>query len=106
MKRTTILAAAALLSTSMFVGGVAAETQAEDSSRDKWRVVLKTGEFPTLSSGFGGLDSYPVAGDLEDCRRIAEATGKSFPPGKYGRLSVLCLNTETGVLTPVGEWKF
>jgi len=105
VKHIFSLSAAILFSASIAAGSAAAESQSEPGETGQWRVVVKTTHAASLYASMGGLDSYPVAGGLEDCRRIATVNGESFPLDKRATVSTFCLNAATGMMTKIGSWR-
>jgi hypothetical protein len=98
--RLPLLGATIALATAIAAGSAAADNH--EPTGDTFRVMIQT---KNVLMKNGGLDSFSVAGNLEDCRRIASASGESFPQEKNTLVSTFCVDTTSGVITAVGEWR-
>lgn len=105
MLRKLTLAAAMIAGTAVYAVSADAQPSADSEASGQWRVVVQTRTFTSIYGAIAGLDSYPIIGDVEDCRRIARANGVSFPLDGRSKVTTFCLDTTTGIIEEVGAWK-
>lgn len=104
MVRRFFLSASILIFTTIAAGVAIAETERKVDSNGNWRVLMEITQTTAMYSSFGGLDSYPIVGKLENCQRIARSTGETISLRGKATFKTYCLNTVTGMAILIGKW--
>lgn len=111
MKKSTLLTIATLVALSAPAHALLPETNSEntdlvvvDDPKDVFRVfhqAYATSQMLKSAYSRKSEGSFPVKGTFEDCQRIGTAFGRSYNHMSDDTVHVSCLNTETGIMSPV-----
>tara|TARA_Y100000815_G_scaffold272320_1_gene300938 strand:- start:34 stop:354 length:321 start_codon:yes stop_codon:yes gene_type:complete len=105
MKNLLRALCAAFLITPLLAPLASAHADEKTENQDAWRVLI-VADYYNEQGGSVDVDSFPVSGDLEKCRRIAAKFANELRFPRRVEVKFICINTTTGSVTPATSRKY